>query len=116
MRRVPRIFLVALLVVFATSVAAHAMAGTSMSIEMAMSGGITGDASGCDFCGPGGAGDEKSGPVCEMVCNTSFVSVVSIECTPVFLSRGTTTVEYVGNLLGRTGSLDPDPPRTLTLN
>lgn len=116
MRRLPRIFMVVLLVVFATSVTAHAMIATSMSIEMAMSGGITTDAGGCDRCGSDDTGDEKSGPVCEMVCITSFVSAVSMENTPVFLSRGTMMADYIHDLAGRAGSPEPYPPRSLILS
>ncbi|MEQ8165720.1 MAG: hypothetical protein RIC93_06555 [Alphaproteobacteria bacterium] len=116
MHRLPRIFMVALLVVFATSVTAHAIATTSMSIEMAMSGSITGDVGGCDRCGLDDTGNEKSGSVCKIVCITSFVSAVSMENTPLFLSRGTMMAEYIRDLAGRVVPPEPSPPRTLTLS
>lgn len=107
-----RIFILALLTLFAVGIVEHSAGATSMSLKMALGdAGIT-DMADCEGCGTETDG-EDSGLTCDIFCTVSFAASLGQVNTfsPHFAHVARPLL--VQRLAGQTGLPEPYPPRTL---
>ena len=115
MTRLARVFVVALIAVFAAWSVAHVASATTMTLEMAAADGEAMDMADCDACTSGELGDEAS-LACDVVCVSPALADLATTSqafapAPV-ASQATWPVHEVD---GRTHPPDPYPPRSVLL-
>jgi hypothetical protein len=111
MRRLIRIFAIAVLVAFNAAAVAHAANVTSMPPNMSLAGSSDGDMSDCQDC----SGDDGKIAVCDQVCVAPFVALPlgSTSASPIIAANSERA--FVGDIAGQLGPPDPSPPRTAAL-
>jgi len=107
-----RIFTLALLALFAVGIVVHSAGATSMSMKMALSDAGVADMADCQGCGTDTDGEE-GGATCDIVCTVSFAASLSQVDTFSPSIAYVARLQLVEHLAGRTGLLEPYPPRTL---
>lgn len=107
-----RIFVLALLALFATGIIVNSASATSMSLKMVLANASVADMADCQGCGTD-SDSEESGPNCDIVCTISFAA--SLGQVDTFSPRVAepATLQSANHLAGRTGPPEPYPPRTL---
>lgn len=106
-----RALVIVLIAAFTAGTVAHAANATTMDVTMAIES-MDMDMPDCQGCPDDGDGL----PSCDTVCITPFVAVMPVAAADMPVVGSPLATPAVRRLVGRTGPLDPYPPRSTILS
>jgi hypothetical protein len=111
MRRLIRIFAIAVLVAFNAAAVAHAANVTNMPSDMSLAGSSDGDMADCQDC----SGEDGKVVVCDQICVMPFVALSpgSMPAPPALVAD--CECASAGEIAGQLGPPDHNPPQTGSL-
>lgn len=114
MRKITHIVMTLFLALYAASAVVHSASASAMTIEMVTSAEQDMEMSDCQGCGIDEDAAAGGGQACNIICTTPVAAIFAVSPGPILttsLLQERTLSEILS--IGRSGSPEPYPPRTL---